>query len=254
MKKNYILISVYALTILSTHIAFGYESSTHGRISNDALATLKNCNIEIHQLRRVENIAQGSIEEDTTDTALRLSNWHFYNTYGNLKQGPLIYESLDNIFKYRNEKLIENIQFQRADSITNSLGRVLHYIQDMFVPAHVVPVFHGKPFDRTDAFDNYQLDESERASLISSVDCNSLKSNAEDKFTTYKNNQNIFLINQQILNRSAHSTLKQLSSKIEDQSVLWNYFWREPISKVMDFWDTSSTLVGMGVQSKRSGQ
>jgi hypothetical protein len=36
-----------------------------------------------------------------------------------------------------------------------ALGATMHYLQDMFVPSHVVPVFHPRPWFQRDAFDSY---------------------------------------------------------------------------------------------------
>ncbi len=247
MKKKILL-----ATLISTKI-FAFESTIHGDITQKAIATLNRCHISLNT-KNTQQIAVGSVEEDTTQMPLRLTNWHFYNTYGNLRQGPILFESLDHIFKIRNEQLVENLN-QKNNQIENSMGRVLHYIQDMYVPAHVVPVFHGKPFAKSDAFDQFSLSEIDKQNAISEIDCNEITELTQKILQKHEDasEHTIFALNNDLLKSSVQFTLQNINSRIEQQPVAWNYFWREPTSKTFNLFDTVATLVGMGVQAQRFG-
>ena len=237
------LFTCFSLILLLQTKSFAFEHELHGDISARAYDLIERCalNAEISP-----ELIKGTVEEDTTEPTSRLANWHFYNTYGNLRQGPALFESLDHIFKKRHKQLKK---LDTKSGQENHKGRILHYIQDMFVPAHVVPVFHGKPFDKTDEFDHFLLTEEEKAEVLSQINCADLDKEAKSLAKT----KNQFERNKYLLDHSAQQTLTKIKSPIADSTIPWSYFWREPISKKFDPCDLNGVLIALGIQSKRFG-
>ena len=109
----------------------------------------------------MEAIVMFSGEEDVSPVLRRIFNWHFFDAYdgdeanamGRHLSGARM--SLHHIFDRHAEDLADAISNNRKDEIYELTGRILHYIQDMNVPAHVAPIFHYKfwIFDRSDYFD-----------------------------------------------------------------------------------------------------
>jgi hypothetical protein len=254
---NYYRFLVSSLLLSVTCVSFGFESDIHGDISLKALEVIKRCQIDISPIQSAQQIAVGSVQEDTTEKVTRLANWHFYDTYKTLKQGPVVYESLDHIFRIRNERFFQGLTSMSSTEKSHSLGRVLHYIQDMSVPAHVVPVFHGKPFAQDDAFDHFQLSELEKNKATQQIECSDIiKKSTDLKNRVNKNlsrEEIVFETNSYILQEAVQFTLSRVNSRINNQSVAWNYFWREPELKTISPFDISSVFVGLGRQSKRFG-
>jgi hypothetical protein len=101
-------------------------------------------------------IVEADVAEDEKNLLRRALNWHFYST-----SGPQIHfltdRSLDRVFSGIEDKL-------KADGIAPSgayklVGRAMHFLEDVTVPAHVVPVYHGPGFPRSikDPVDTYRV-------------------------------------------------------------------------------------------------
>lgn len=160
---------------------------------------------------------KGNIEEDSKYLRKR-KNWHFYD--------PTFTFHLEESLNRRFKELIVTLNKQINDKadivvIYKTLGGITHYLQDMAVPPHVVPVYHGG----SDAFDEYKISKKgQYASILNEV---KLKSVNDTSFYD-------------LLNEYAQLTLNSLKDSItitEDgvnKKITWNWFW-----------DASST-VGFG--------
>lgn len=104
-------------------------------------------------------LVQGTDDEDNFSFQ-RATNWHFYrreddNDYLQPFKGffDVTYDpSSRSILTQHNTKFTDLIQKHRDGMVEdyedffNHLGRLIHHIQDMSTPSHVVPVFHGPEF------------------------------------------------------------------------------------------------------------
>lgn len=82
----------------------------------------------------------------------RLFNWHFYDHYavsGNPDDAKYILsagKSMHRTFNNRTEDFTEIITKDKSDKKYYEVsGRILHYLQDVGIPAHVGPNYHVKP-------------------------------------------------------------------------------------------------------------
>jgi hypothetical protein len=108
-------------------------------------------------------VQTGSQDTDQSPLCTRATNWHFYK--GNLDQDviqepvwsyvePLTFHlSSDHILQKRYEQLREETAKKSIRDACSLTGRILHHIQDMSTPSHVVPIFHGLQVE--DSFEKY---------------------------------------------------------------------------------------------------
>jgi len=107
-----------------------------------------------------EAIVQGTIAEDAV-TLTRARNWHFFNPAGRLENGWVFQRSsaarLADLIKALQQALAE-----RASPAATGLlaGRILHHLQDMSVPAHAIPIYHGP--GKLDAFERFSEANKDR--------------------------------------------------------------------------------------------
>lgn len=90
----------------------------------------------------------GNRAQDRWWSLERLLNWHFHHRPG-IENG-FIDRSAESILSEQAEQLERALASgESLGSASEEVGAVLHYLQDMTVPAHAVPVFHvgGDPFD-----------------------------------------------------------------------------------------------------------
>lgn len=159
---------------------------------------------------------KGNIEEDSKYLRKR-KNWHFYD--------PTFTFNLEESLNRRFKELIDTLNKQINDKadivvIYKTLGGITHYLQDMVVPPHVVPVYHGG----SDAFDEYKISKKgQYASIINEV---KLKSVNDTSFYD-------------LLNEYAQLTLTSIKDSItisEDgvnKKITWNWFWES--SSIVSF-------------------
>lgn len=106
-----------------------------------------------------KELIQGTDDEDNFSPE-RAMNWHFYRReddhdflqpfkgFFDVTYNP----SSRSILTKRNNKFEELVQVHHLGSSRDSqeffnlVGRLIHHVQDMSTPSHVVPVFHGPEF------------------------------------------------------------------------------------------------------------
>ncbi len=130
-----------------------------------------------------EALAEGTVAEDSSLLTLRqrITNWHFYNRNQALKPFWFANRSLDVIFTRRVEALEALLAKPAADPVEvyEQAGRVLHYIQDMSVPGHVLPAYHAKlPGNHGDPFDEFESIEALPVFALSAAQCQELRDKA----------------------------------------------------------------------------
>ena len=125
---------------------------------NDYNRCVANINRKGFDPKESEQIAIYSRVEDESPVWDRMSNWHFHDEfYGKehaLKKRGFFNTSLHKLFDKRVKQFMtwspdvysapEN-GFYEAESQYQLSGRIVHFIQDMAVPAHVSGIYHSKP-------------------------------------------------------------------------------------------------------------
>jgi len=134
--------------------------------------------------REIKWILRGTSLEDWWSPRQRIRNWHFYKSNDFIKNREyfLLGKSYTTSER-RVEKLISKLKSKsgnRKRFIT--LGRIIHHIQDMSTPSHVVPIFHGP--GKADVYETYMMKYIE--SDIDFIAGVTLKNDADDFRTLYE--------------------------------------------------------------------
>jgi hypothetical protein len=113
-------------------------------------------------------VVEGSKKEDEGGLT-RAKNWHFYRAENSpylkkfLSLLGTIYPSSRNIYTihtFELSGLLSKREKSDHDKIMLLTGRIIHHIQDMSTPAHVMPIYHGPAFPfsfskKHDAFEEF---------------------------------------------------------------------------------------------------
>lgn len=197
-------------------LSFGYNKKNHAIITRCAIEFLnKYVHPDFITEAEANKIIKGNVSEDRNlfKHAIRLWNQHFYNP---LK--PIEFWKRSKSIDVRFERIAKR-WFNRigSDKYFNSIGEIIHHIQDCTNPAHVVPVFHGGILK--DNFDEQDITPYLPGSIT--IDTNS-------------NYVNPFLI--AILKPVALQTLAALHDPFKvhveqndsaySQTIDWAYYWQ----------------------------
>lgn len=91
----------------------------------------------------IEPVIEGTVAEDAL-TISRARNWHFFNPDGRLVNNLLFNRSSGPRLAELVRELMTRYRSNDRQAVTGLLaGRILHHIQDMSIPAHAVPIYHG---------------------------------------------------------------------------------------------------------------
>lgn len=100
-------------------------------------------------------LGMSSASEDDVSFASKLQrpfNWHFYNNNNSIKDNARIpghrtselrfTSLLEKLEKYIG-KCAQDPDRHALEDLVQTTGRIVHHIQDMSTPSHVVPIYHG---------------------------------------------------------------------------------------------------------------
>lgn len=209
------------LLLMSAQAAQAFDPDLHRAYTQQAVEAWSSCASLLPEAGTA--LAAGTDAEDTSALTgwQRLTHWHFYNRDGKLQPLGFIDRNIDGIFALRVEALEQLLRQKHPDitEVYEQAGRVLHYIQDMSVPAHVVPIFHVA--GAADAFDSFRRSESLSTFSLSLAECHQLNADtATDPAYLHA-----------LLNNAAESTLRaigQRPSGPESVENAWQNYWVWP--------------------------
>lgn len=107
--------------------------------------------------REMKWIQRGTSLEDWWSPKQRIRNWHFCksNNFIQEQEFYMLGKSYTTSEK-RVEKLITKLKSRIGNKKRfKTLGRIIHHIQDMSTPSHVVPIFHGP--GKEDIYETYMM-------------------------------------------------------------------------------------------------
>jgi hypothetical protein len=158
------------------------------------------------------------------DLARKSILWHFYGRgeliKGTVPQGEWI--SVEDSFDSYYRMVVGQLKDAATKGMAvGSVGALLHYVQDVCVPAHVIPIYHPKPLWNGDAFDGFPFQAT--AMTSDPPTCERLLSSSSDTFET-------------LLQETAGRTMAAIEEKIPDKDLTvrgavkdgkkgWHFFW-----------------------------
>ena len=123
------------------------KPTTHKTVTRLAIELcLDRLSLEMQEMINQDSVVQGSADEDTKNLIQRATNWHFYRAIDS--PIPKIYKRFGIKCKPTSKDILEQriaemLAEKDKKRFYNRLGRVLHHIQDMSTPSHVLPIYHG---------------------------------------------------------------------------------------------------------------
>ncbi len=248
-------------------IAFAYEpEKAHKILTSQALDVYQQCypdDISYAEEITRKRILQGNIamdkgleagfiermrlkEEETLFLIKRINNWHFYNKErSHLSKVGLDEQSMTELWQGAHRGLSYN-----EDVFDKSLfvGALMHLMEDMTVPAHIVPVYHGPvaikvlgPFQLSPLV-NYMLEEGEISYLIGDMGPRMIKDAIDSIMPEQQRLQRSLAAEgfcneleelpdnpYELRDHQASYTLRQLYEQIPGcDSFIWHTYWLKP--------------------------
>lgn len=151
-----------------------FDRNVHEMLTRSAIKVYHDC----QQLAPEEASRHGVMAKELQDEVVRWNgeqdgvfvtligrffDWHFYNTNQVTDQG-WVRHFMDRVFERRRQSLETAAARNRpAAELYVRAGAVMHYLQDVSSPPHVVPVYHWKvgPFGVPEPYDGFLIDEME---------------------------------------------------------------------------------------------
>jgi len=214
-------LAVVLLLALLPAPAAAYRSETLQHLTFLAAKTFNRCveGTAIPRLSALEvrNLVAGNLAEADPNFLRRVTRWSYYDREdgdGRRVLG-LVSTRLHDRFEERAEQVLDPSPVRDVRRYED-LGTVLHYLQVMTIPADVVPIFHPRPWrwPAGDRFSNYPVDTERLAEAVSGL-CLEVLATPED--TSFE----------QILDRTAAATIREIRSPIADMDATWHAFWEE---------------------------
>jgi len=161
--KKSILATIITFACIGNVYAISKEK--HQSVTDMAIKAYTSCikerGVEDTLIDGTKLIVEATKLEDESPLMQRYFNWHFYDVYKNTefsmgKSATGARKSLHHIYNERINSLVKSLTSNKKNEIYEFSGRLVHYIQDMTVPAHVSPIYHFKFLwiDESDHFDS----------------------------------------------------------------------------------------------------
>jgi hypothetical protein len=183
-----------------------------------------------------QDIIDGSKYADSRPLLDRIKNWHFYRSndqiedivdfrafFHTIKPNP----TSEKILATRIEEFKDDLSARKENDMFDSVGRIIHHIQDMSTPTHVVPVFHGKTGISSKIPDSFEVYSAKYFDIIlNEIPEMFFKTKYQDLKS--KDQTNFY----DTYNRRGQATLKYLARNTidakkngEDVKLKMNMFW-----------------------------
>lgn len=240
------IITLLTLLLVSSG-AEAIDKKFHPKITNQALEHFKTCAKEL-SLRDFnayerDRIATYTAKED--DASLdRITNWHFYDKYTGTEYAMPEHKSLHRIFNHRIEKFSAALKYDVNREVLSNAGRIIHYLQDAGIPAHVAPNYHAKPNewyeriftkDKGDPFDSL-MDPALNSYTIDAKGCRDLYNTNSSEWNEAHSTKKPFIT-------LFNNLLVELAEKTRD-TIQKTYFPGSDKSFEYEFWNLRSVKQG----------
>jgi len=163
-----------------------------------------------------DEILRGVEDEDDARPE-RALNWHFYRSNRKIKTKEYLFckPTSENIFAKR---IKEMNKYGKDDKRRyNNLGRIIHHIQDMSTPSHVIPIFHGGK--TRDYFEEFMSKQANADALGEKV----VRGNSQKNFTTLYKDSAVATLE---YIRNTTFELKEVKTDGQKQTLYLNEFWQ----------------------------
>lgn len=201
----------------SAGVCSAYEDDVHQQLTFLAAKHFTRCVADSEEqalsplqvryvVRANVGIAQGGVFK-------RGFRWSYYD--GGDSDGRALFGLIETRFGEQFERAVRGFEAASTDGdMLTRLGRIVHFVQEVTSPAHVVPVYTSRwwRFNVGDRFDGYRVDEDRVEELLEGACTDPLRD----------------LDFAGLLVESAERTLGAVDSNIPGLPVTWQAFWQLP--------------------------
>jgi len=231
-----VIISSLGFILLMTGHSFGFGVGNHENLTKLAVEQYNRCqSTKDKKVTEADEgfIVAGNLGEDNQPVLDRAKLWHFYKHERELDEAGS--KGMPQFLRDKVEATSFNAYFdqmvdgelngllqkepQNSGFIYKKLGQTIHYIQDVSVPAHVIPIFHpvfsSSHLPKGDTFDKFDVDISTK-----DLGCDALAADSNSVSL------------QQIMKENVAATERSLAN---NQATDWSCFWDGAIDPTTGF-------------------
>ena len=185
------------ILILSTLKAHAYSLSNHQTITEDAVALINECRSQqfittLDPSAQLGVLVKYNVHQDQLLRKARLWHFPYYAQYPPQKEATgwigntLVISTSFNV--WTDYLYQQALKANRHQTVYPAIGALLHYVQDVAVPAHAVPIFHpvrylppkADGFDSWDEFNEYPWLKNRQAQQHACAELASINLTAQD--------------------------------------------------------------------------
>lgn len=167
-----ILVAACALFAAVQLDCLAFSPDHHRDISAQAASAYLACTTGLGKpspvaLDTLLEFAKGARNEDATQPLTRITHWHYHRNDAMTARGwlGLADANLDAIFARRIREMTKIAKSRcTLPALYEAAGHTAHFIQDMRVPGHAIPIHHG-PFIADEALDHYSPERPLRIAI-----------------------------------------------------------------------------------------
>jgi len=224
-------ITITLLLILFSFQALSYSKTNHKHITKAAVDLVQRCELS-PQLseKNIDTLVDLNLGQDGIFKKMRL--WHFPEPLagsGNpapQKQRAWLYGKLvtettfDRWAKYLDDQIKKQ---QRFEQRLPGIGALLHYVQDLAVPAHAVPIFHPTRIANADRLDSWKKLQPQGQTLLPATEkiCETISTGSVANVIAF-------------LSEARRLTLKSLQKPLgpdcQGPSCRWSRYWSQAVA------------------------
>ncbi|CAM3778089.1 hypothetical protein [Parendozoicomonas haliclonae] len=228
---------VFAALVAASSSTLAYEPEKHHTLAGYSVDLFNACALTLSFESRITLSDKATIQrydagEDNFLSKLprRTFNWHFYNQNKEPEQKHgLINRSMTGLLASLDHNIVHTRTFD-----PKLAGSALHFIEDVTVPAHVMPVFHGpvlpllmggatghyKPGNIHDQIDGWKIDSNRIEKELSALGIDPLQCQALFEQQNVSDNPTLTRVQQ-----TATQTLDAVNQPIAECQTPWRWFW-----------------------------
>lgn len=214
-------LSLALLLALLAGSGWAYASETRQQLTFLAAKQFNECvaGTDLPRLTalQVRYLVRGNLAEGEPGIARRTVNWQFYDRSN--QATPRVLWAIETRMHARFDAVAEAVFAESMEEDLprfERLGEVVYYLQNVTVPANVVPIYHPRRWrwNGSDAFTRYPVDRETLLGRLGQVCVELLATPETESFST-------------LLDSTAAVTIANIRAPIADMNASWQVFWRE---------------------------
>lgn len=255
------------LFLLLINNSYAVDKDLHDDITEEAFHHFKTCTNKLGGKLKLTDedgglIKDASKNEDNASFE-RLFNWHFYDHYRDTEHAMHKGYTLHRVFSRKTHKLEKAVKKTDREKYLLAAGSIIHYIQDMGIPAHVAPNYHakgegflGKLFagNEPDPLDSLMTPKKPYKEVSEDYCVDLLNKNAttNKRVANYKNYYHAFL-NELLVELAEKTRASIQNTRLSNNRTFEHEFWvlRDPENSYDDYLNIIEGFSPYGIKNDR---